>query len=230
MTPTPILYSFRRCPFAIRARLALDASMQHCEVREVVLRNKPLELLQVSAKGTVPVLVQPQGTVIEESLEIMLWTLRRNDPERWLTPHSGSLPEMLDLIDHFDTRFKAQLDRYKYPSRFSDTDPSDNRAQASENLGKLEQRLSANQFLFGGHAALADMAIMPFVRQFAGVSPDWFAAQPWVQLQAWLANLQQSARFLRIMRLLSPWTPGTLGVRFPFDERNRSTPRENDAR
>lgn len=217
MTSTPILYSFRRCPFAMRARLALDASGQQCELREVVLRHKPAEMLQVSAKGTVPVLIEPEGSVVEESLEIMLWALRRSDPERWLTPERGSLAEMLDLIDHFDTQFKANLDRYKYPARFGNAEPTVNRDQASQSLLKLEQRLSTSRFLFGNHVALADMAIMPFVRQFANVSPDWFAAQPWKQLQAWLDALQQSARFIRIMRPLPPWVPGEPGVRFPFD-------------
>lgn len=217
MSQLPILYSFRRCPYAMRARLALDVSGQHCELREVVLRNKPGAMLEVSAKGTVPVLIEPEGSVIEESLEIMLWALQRSDPEHWLLPERGSLAEMLRLIEHFDTHFKPNLDRYKYPTRFGDADPISSRDHASQSLMELEQRLSDNRCLFGEHVALADMAIMPFVRQFANVSPDWFAMQLWVRLRAWLDTLQNGPRFTRIMQPLSPWLPGTPGVRFPFD-------------
>lgn len=217
MTRFPILYSFRRCPYAMRARLALDASAQRCELREVVLRNKPAEMLQASPKGTVPVLIQSDGTVIDQSLEIMLWSLQRNDPEHWLTPQRGSMAEMLELIAHFDTHFKANLDRYKYPARFGDVDPLLHRGLASQSLSMLEQRLGKSGCLFGDAPALADMAIMPFIRQFANVSPEWFADQPCEKLKAWLTTSQQSARFVRIMRPLPPWDFGTTGVRFPFD-------------
>ena len=223
MTPLPILYSFRRCPFAIRARLALDVSQRECELREVVLRDKPAEMLQVSAKGTVPVLIEAQGVVIEESLEIMLWALRHRDPEGWLTPDRGTLDEMLELIVLFDTGFKGDLDRYKYPTRFVDADSRDRRDRGAEKLLKLQQRLAANRFLFGSRVALADMAILPFVRQFANVSLEWFDAQPWNELQQWLRTLQHSSRFVRIMKPLSAWVPGTCGVRFPF-EANESSP------
>src|ERR1044071_9589614 len=112
MAQRPILYSFRRCPYAIRARLALDATAQPCELREVALRDKPLEMVNASAKATVPVLIDEQGTVIDESLDIMLWTLRRHDPESGLRPGRGDLDSMLQLIEHFDTEFKRHLDRY----------------------------------------------------------------------------------------------------------------------
>ncbi|MSQ71084.1 MAG: glutathione S-transferase [Betaproteobacteria bacterium] len=120
----PVLYSFRRCPYAMRARLALAASGQACELREVVLADKPQAMLAVSPKGTVPVLIEIDGRVLEESLDIMLWALRRHDPEHWLKPEQGSLAEMLDLIARFDDGFKYHLDRYKYPGRFTATDPS----------------------------------------------------------------------------------------------------------
>lgn len=215
-TPLPILYSFRRCPFAMRARLALDVSEQRCELREILLRNKPAEMLRASAKGTVPVLIDTSGNVIDESLEIMAWALQRHDPDRWLTPTHGTLREMLDLIARIDTEFKSNLDRYKYPTRFGDADPNEARLRASEELDELEVRLLHREFLFGDHIALADMAIMPFVRQFANVSIEWFAEQPWSRLQAWLNRLQQTDRFVRIMKPLPPWIPGSLGVPFPF--------------
>lgn len=195
-----ILYSFRRCPYAMRARLALDVSGQAWELREVTLRNKPPEMLRLSAKGTVPVLVLPDGSVIDESLDIMLWALSRNDPEHWLRPQSDSLDGMRELIDRFDSHFKQHLDRYKYPSRFADADLLVDRAEASQDLALLEDRLTRTTYLAGGHVSLADMAIVPFVRQFANVDSGWFASQSSQALQRWLRTLVESARFERIMQ------------------------------
>ena len=130
MTALPVLYSFRRCPYAMRARLALAVSGQVCELREVVLRNKPQGLLQASPKGTVPVLVLPGGQVLEQSLDIMLWALAQNDPEGWLTPSDGTMADMLALIAECDGPFKQALDRCKYPSRYPEADPALARTQA----------------------------------------------------------------------------------------------------
>src|SRR5690554_5297240 len=138
----PVLYSFRRCPYAMRARLALAMSGQRCRLREVVLRDKPATLLQASPKGTVPVLVLPDGTVIDESLDIMLWALRRHDPLHWLLPDNGSLEEMLTLISDCDSEFKPRLDRYKYPDRYGNVDPLAQRSMAVEWLWGLEARLN----------------------------------------------------------------------------------------
>ena len=212
----PILYSFRRCPYAIRARLALDASEQRCELREVVLRNKPAEMLQASPKGTVPVLIDVEGTVIDESLDIMLWALKRHDPERWLQPESHSLDDMLVLIGHFDSHFKHHLDRYKYSTRYAGADAAQNRDEASVDVRTIEQRLESAPFLFGNRPALSDMAIAPFVRQFANVDAAWFASEPWPRARHWLETITHSRRFERIMRSLPAWEPGTQGVEFPF--------------
>ncbi len=212
---TPILYSFRRCPYAMRARLALDASNTRCELREIVLKNKPAEMLSASPKGTVPVLIT-DGTVIDESLDIMLWALQRNDPEQWLTPPSGSLQGMQSLIAHFDTHFKHHLDRYKYPNRFEDADADASRTAASNDLMQLEARLQHTRYLFGERPTLADMAIAPFVRQFAHVDKSWFANEPWPKVLAWLERITASERFQRIMRKLPEWTSETHGVEFPF--------------
>jgi glutathione S-transferase len=217
MAEKPILYSFRRCPYAIRARLALDASGQSCELREVALRDKPREMVRVSAKATVPVLIDEQGSVIDESLDIMLWALRRRDPENWLLPERGDLDQMLHLIGHFDTEFKRHLDRYKYPNRFSDADASVSRSEASKSLMVLEEKLLSSSFLFGNREALADAAIAPFVRQFSSVEPDWFDRQPWPNLLRWLQSIVSSQRFTRVMRPLKPWTSGTAGIEFPFE-------------
>lgn len=216
MTALPVLYSFRRCPYAMRARLALAVSGQMCELREVVLRNKPQGLLLASPKGTVPVLVLPSGQVLEQSLDIMQWALAQHDPQGWLTPSRGSLQDMLALIAECDGPFKQALDRCKYPSRYPDADQGAERARAVTWLGALDARLSPDQpCLFGTHAALADMAIAPFVRQFAGIDADWWAAQPWHRMRAWLAEWQAGDLLASVMHKLPAWVDGTEGVLFP---------------
>ena len=217
-TALPVLYSFRRCPYAMRARLALAVSGQICELREVVLRNKPQGLLQASPKATVPVLVLPDGTVLEQSLDIMRWALAKNDPQGWLTPSQGDEAAMLALIAECDGPFKQALDRCKYPSRYPEADAALARAQAVEWLQGLEARLVGQPFLFGDHATLADMAIAPFVRQFAGIDGEWWATQPWPKLHAWLAQWQAGALFESVMPKLDAWVDGTGGVHFPFGE------------
>ena len=212
----PVLYSFRRCPYAMRARLALAASGEHCELREVVLKNKPPDMLAASAKGTVPVLVLPDATVLEQSLDIMLWALRRNDPLRWLAPGAGTLDDMLGLVAACDNHFKPQLDRYKYPGRYADASTGA-RELGAQFLLELEARLASGsgQQLFGARAALADAAVMPFVRQFAMVDSAWFERQPWPLLRAWLAGWTASPLFERAMRKYAPWTPREAGAAYP---------------
>lgn len=199
----------------MRARLALMASGQRCELREVILRDKPPALLKASPKGTVPVLVTPDGSVLEESLDIMLWALARHDPEQWLTPEHGSLAAMLQLIAQCDGEFKFHLDRYKYPERYRNADVQSHRAAGAMFLGRLERDLRAGGYLFGDRIALADMAIAPFVRQFAQVDPDWFSAQPWPGLQPWLASFVESELYGAVMEKYPQWQPGTTGVIFP---------------
>ncbi len=209
----PVLYSFRRCPYAIRARLALAVSGQPVELREVVLRDKPLALIDASPKATVPVLVLSEGAVLDESLDIMLWALRRNDPLGWLTPGLESPESMLALIALFDQQFKPQLDRYKYPGRYPA--PTQNPRDAGVGyLEQLESRLAAHSCLFGHRASLADMAIAPFVRQFAQTDRTWFDARPWPGLSAWLAAFEDSALYAQVMQKFVPWVPGALPTRF----------------
>lgn len=196
----PILYSFRRCPYAIRARLALAVSETAVEHREVKLRDKPAEMLAASPKGTVPVLVLPDGIVIDESIDMMRWALARNDPQDWL---AGDDPA---LIAANDGAFKHHLDRYKYPDRFP-ADGVDHRAAALAILHGLEARLRAHAYLSGARFGLADAAILPFVRQFAAVDRDWFAAQDLARMQMWLAAFLGSALFDRVMIVQQPWTP-----------------------
>ncbi|OOG57683.1 glutathione S-transferase [Polaromonas sp. C04] len=204
----------------MRARLALAVSAQVCELREVVLRDKPPELLQASPKATVPVLIDEGGRVIDQSLDIMLWALRHNDPGQWLRPERADLETMLALIAEFDDGFKYHLDRYKYAGRHDDADGAAapaHRAQAAVYLDRLNAQLLSTPHLFGERAALADMALAPFVRQFAQTDTGWFAQQPWAPLQAWLSAFVNSALYGRIMQKYPKWESGTAGVSFPPD-------------
>ncbi len=220
----PVLYSFRRCPYAMRARLAIAASGQRCVLREVVLRDKPAALLQASPKGTVPVLVlqtPDRLRVIDQSLDIMRWALSLDDPDNWLAPETGDLSGMLALIAACDTDFKQQLDRYKYPQRHADLAAEavaayacDHRDQAARWIATLEARLNAG-FLFGARPTLADMAILPFIRQYAHVDAAWFAAQPWPRVQHWLQAWEDSQRFAAVMPKYAPWREGDTPVYFP---------------
>lgn len=204
----PVLYSFRRCPYAMRARLAVRASGKTCELREIVLRDKAPEFLAASPKGTVPVLVLPDGTVIEESFEIMLWALGRSDPEGWLKPEFGAHQDMLDLVAACDNEFKRHLDAYKYASRDTPEAALIARAKGSEFLSMLDARLNEQNYLFGSRPALADMAVIPFVRQFANVDRSWFDAEPWPRLLAWLNTQLATPRFEAIMKKYPKWTAG----------------------
>ncbi len=195
MTALPILYSFRRCPYAMRARLAMLAGGRVCELREVSLRAKPAAMLSASPKGTVPVLVLADGQVIDQSLDIMRWALQPQDLPQWLVPETGQVDDMEILIGRCDGPFKADLDRYKYPVRYEGVDPLVHRASAADFLAALERRLLAGRYLFGSRPCLADMAIAPFVRQFAHVDLPWFAAQPWPALHRWLDDFLASRDF-----------------------------------
>jgi len=211
----PIFYSFRRCPYAMRARLALVSSQQTCALREIVLADKPGDFLMTSPTATVPTLKTPEGKVIDESLDIMIWALSRHDPEYWLQPGSGSLDDMLALINLADGEFKTSLDRYKYTTRYDNTDGIKERAKAALFLHQLDDQLANSTYLYGLRPTLADMAIAPFVRQFANVDRDWFDAQDWPNLLRWLNEFLASERFSSIMDKYAKWQPGDAVVRFP---------------
>lgn len=202
----PILYSFRRCPFAMRARLALQVSGVIHETREVDLKNKPQHLLEISPKGTVPVLCLPANTktfspqVIEESLDIMLWALGQNDPQQWLTSDAGRMQLCLDTIERNDSSFKTHLDRYKYPQRFGLAHGLADRDLACTFLSSLNHTLHDQGHLNGPQWGLTDAAVAPFVRQFSRVDPTWFRAQNWPALHRWLATFEASAAFQQIMQ------------------------------
>jgi glutathione S-transferase len=191
----PILYSFRRCPYAIRARMALAVSGMVYLIREVSLQAKPAAMLAASPKGTVPVLVLPDGRVIDESLDIMRWALERNDPERWLAPGEA----IMELIAVNDGPFKFHLDRMKYANRYPGSNPNVHRIEAIKLMTVLEQRLSSHAYLFGATPSLADVAIFPFVRQFVHADAATFAREPLASVQAWLARWESSALFQSVM-------------------------------
>ena len=211
----PILYSFRRCPYAMRARLALLASGIQCELREVVLRNKPAEFLTTSPKATVPVLVTPNGEVIEQSWDIMMWALRQHDPAHWLPSDANVFERGMQLLHRCDGEFKQQLDRYKYPQRHGLEDGTAARDEAMFFLANLESLLKQQRYLFNSSIGIFDAAILPFVRQFAHVNIDWFAAQPLPSVQAWLSAFENSTDFKRAMTVYPAWADNSPITVFP---------------
>ena len=215
----PILYSFRRCPYAMRARMAIAASGQTCALREVVLRNKPPEMIAASPKGTVPVLVLPDERVIEESLEIMRWALDRNDPEGWLVPLKQNGDAIDALVAENDGAFKDNLDRYKYPSRYDISDPLTHRTQGLAFLKKLDLQLSETAYLCGDDFTFADAALSPFARQFANTDRDWFDALNLPGVQKWLDGILASDRFLSVMEKYPIWERGMDEPAFPATDR-----------
>ncbi|WP_340589315.1 glutathione S-transferase [Erythrobacter alti] len=197
-----VLYSFRRCPYAMRARMALVVSGTRCELREVKLSDKPQAMLDISPKATVPVLVHSDGGFLEESLDIMRWALGHTDPEGWLEQHDA------ELLAECDGEFKHALDHYKYPNRYDDCDPLPHRARGEEFLRKLEARLAANGQLCGEQRGFTDIAIFPFIRQFANHDREWFDALDLPHVQRWLAGHLESDLFKTVMQREKPWKPG----------------------
>lgn len=193
----PILYSYRRCPYAMRARMALWAAGIQVELREVSLREKPRHLLQISPKGTVPVLQLLDGTVLEQSLDIMHWALQQKDAQRWLR-NEMTLADA--LISMNDGEFKQALDRYKYPERYPEQTQLFYRQQGEQFLQRLEALLVEHRFLLGDSASIADVAIFPFIRQFAAVDAQWFGQSAYPELREWLAGWVEGELFAEVMQ------------------------------
>ncbi len=205
-----VLYSFLRCPYAMRARLALAYSQQIVEIREVTLKNKPESLLAYSAKATVPVLVLNDETVIDESLDIMQWALSKHDPDNW----QENLSQQKELIQENDKQFKTYLDHYKYADRHPESETY-YRERCTDFLNKLENRLQQHNHLFSNHSSLADMAIFPFIRQFAHVDLTWFESSKWHNLQRWLNHHKSSELFNSIMFKYPTWQKTDAPSYFP---------------
>jgi len=208
----PVLYSFRRCPYAIRARVTLIYSGIPVELREVVLSDKPPEFIACSPKATVPVLVLGQGRVLEESLEIMHWALAQNDPDGWLAADGA---EVQALIRENDDAFKKNLDAYKYSDRHPEKTAQEHRTEGEEFLQKLEEHLQQAPYLQGPNLTISDIAIAPFVRQFAHVDFEWFQATPYLQLQDWLQRFKKLDLFVNSMRKYPKWQAGDAVTIFP---------------
>jgi len=192
----------------MRARMALHYAAIQCEVREVDLKDKPQALLDISPKATVPVLHLPDGSVMDESLDIMRWALAGNDPGMCLSAEPVCLDEMLVLIHRNDSEFKHHLDRYKYPQRVEVSEVGEHFRLACLFLSELDMRLAQSPCLFGDTASLADMAIFPFVRQFAAVDAPAFEALPLAHVHQWLSGWIVDGRFQSIMIKRQPWQVG----------------------
>jgi glutathione S-transferase len=194
------LYSFRRCPYAMRARMALRYSGVAVDIVEVSLKAKPAEMLALSSKGTVPVL-SVDGQVIDESLSIMHWALAQNDPQDWLLKDDPLGPQRIaELIEANDQVFKLHLDHYKYAERYPEQPMEVYRAEGEVFLRRLDELLEGRDYLLAAHPSLADIALMPFVRQFAHVDREWFGQTRYLRLQAWLQRFIESDLFTSIMK------------------------------
>lgn len=205
-TVLPVLYSFRRCPYAIRARLAIYFSKLPVAIREISLKQKPAAMLQCSPKGTVPVLVLPDGQVIDESLDIMEWALAHCDPDKLAVGLSSQqLLHTRRLIEKNDGDFKYFLDRYKYADRYPQQTAAEYRQAAESFLSELERCLSNSRYLLGDNLSLADIAILPFIRQFSMVDIEWFNNSPYPLLQHWRQQCLESSWFKACMIKLPLW-------------------------
>lgn len=200
----PILYSFRRCPYAMRARLGLKYANISVELREIILKAKPVEMLLVSPKGTVPVLLLADGKVVDESLDILCWAVKQHDPQQWLGKDNAC--SALKLIEENDTQFKHWLDKYKYADRHPEQPAEFYRQQCELFIQTLETRLSSHAYLLGENISLADIAILPFIRQFSMVNQTWFDQSGYTKLQHWLQRWLHSALFISVMEKYAPWS------------------------
>lgn len=213
MNELPILYSFRRCPYAIRARMAIAASQRQVQLREIELKNKAVEFLEASPKATVPVLIGNDGLLLEESLDIMHWALRYNDPQTLLVGDMNLDDEQ--LISYNDSEFKHWLDRYKYADRFPEQSKDYYRKQCETFLAELETRLASSEYLRSAEISALDIAIFPFIRQFAFTDKRWFDQSPYPRLKNWLGYLLDHNLFLSVMQKVPAWQPSDSIVVFP---------------
>ena len=228
----PILYSLRNCPYAMRARLAIYKSKQVVELRDIVLKNKPAAMLAASPKATVPVLVLSttkvaNADVLDESLEIMIWALTQSDPlnllrTQVLTSHTASselepstkLTDILSLISLFDDEFKTFLEAYKCAKRYHESNLDDCRQACEVYIQNLEQRLSKHRYLFDDNESLADLALLPFIRQFARIERQWYLQSPYPEVKRWLNQYLQSPMFTKVMAKYPLWSPEQAVVEF----------------
>ena len=208
----PILYSFRRCPYAMRARMAIHISGQRCELREVLLRDKPPSMLEYSAKGTVPVLILQDGKVIDESLDVIDWALNLNDPDDW--QRSKDKEKTKELIKINDGEFKYHLDRYKYSKRYDNEDPEFHRKKCLKFIESINNELNNSKYIFDDNISYADIVLLPFIRQFRIADIEWFDSLPYDNLKRWLSSFLGSSLLNSIMKKYDLWKEGDKSIVF----------------
>ena len=208
----PILYSFRRCPYAMRARMAIHISGQKCELREVLLRDKPPSMLEYSAKGTVPVLILQDGKVIDESLDVIDWALNLNDPDNW--QRSKDTKKTKELIKINDGEFKYHLDRYKYSKRYDNEDPEFHRKKCLKFIESINNELNNSEYIFDDNISYADIVLLPFIRQFRIADIEWFDSLPYDNLKKWLSSFLDSSLLNSIMKKYDLWKEGDKSIVF----------------
>ena len=213
----PILYTFRRCPYAMRARFAIRSSKIIVEVREIRLQEKPSEFLKSSPKGTVPVLITNSGEVLEESFDIINWALSINDPQNWLAKGKLEDQEITKILNDFEIKFKSNLDKYKYSNRFSEVDKYLYRDKNIRFLKKLNSYLENNKSLNCEHLTLLDYAIFPFIRQFRNVDQEWFDKLNFSFLNEWIIQIIDSKEFSSIMKKFKKWEPYDVPIYTNFE-------------
>jgi glutathione S-transferase len=185
----------------MRARLAIFKSKKAVELRDVKLTNKPAAMLIASPKGTVPILVVSSSQVIDESLDVMLWSLSNSDPDNLLC----NLPDLLTFINLYDSEFKPCIERYKAAKRYHEANVKECRQACEVHIHALEQRLSQHAYIFGEQESLADIAILPFIRQFAKVERQWYVQSSYVNVKRWLNTYLQSSMFNKVMAQHPIW-------------------------
>jgi len=209
---TPVLYSFRRCPYCMRAHMALKYTGIKIELREVDLNKMPAQALSISPQATVPVLVLTDGAVNDESWDIVKWALRQHDPDNWLGDNECYLLDAEILVETNDFSFKDDLDHYKYADRFPAHEPQHYRAACEEFIEELEDMLDQKKFLLAGQLTLADISVFPFVRQFSLVDKEWFDQSPYPNVRRWLQELIDSNMFQQVFQKHALWQEGALAV------------------
>ena len=208
----PILYSFRRCPYAMRARMAIHISGQKCQLREVLLRDKPSSMLEYSAKGTVPVLILQDGKVIDESLDVIDWALNLNDPDDW--QRSKDTKKTKELIKINDGEFKYHLDRYKYSKRYDNEDPEFHRKKCLKFIESVNNELNNSKYIFDDNISYADIVVLPFIRQFRIADIEWFDSLPYDNLKKWLSRFLDSSLLNSSMKKYDLWKEGDKSIVF----------------
>ena len=211
----PVLYSFRRCPYAMRARMAIFLNGISCELREVKLSNKPKEMLEISPKGTVPVLQLSDGIILEESLDIIFWAYKKNINSQIYKDYLINKKNIDELINIFDNSFKYNLDRYKYPNRFEGVDNLSHRGKCLDILKLVSQTLLNKNYIFSESLGIGDICIFPFIRQFRIANMEWFDEQIEIKnMITWFNKINSSDLFDKIMLKYDPWVDSDKPVIF----------------